>query len=425
MARTNLVTFEGLQAPIAFQDAAPLERLAQVIIPSWPKEAAPDGAPDAPFARLSPAGNDKWLVDIAAEPDGARIWDDVDALCDLISEMAWQRLRAAPELLCLHCAAVAFGPRLVVFPNARRAGKSTLTMALAHLGLTVFTDDFLPVEIEAEDGRLLGIANGIAPRLRLPLPDGFSEAFQTWVAHDPGPANARYKYMTDVPIAEGQRRLPIGAVVVLDRQDSPTAPRLVSASPADVMQVMIRQNFSRDQHAGRILTAVEAVTQTAPLFRLEYSSAEEAADWLARSEKLRDLPEARIAHGVSDELVQSYDRDAAPGQPFDPLAIYARAPGLVETQVEDAFFLADANGQAIHQLNQGSLAIWRILDEPASLDEVVEVMCAAFPQIDPDQIRIDATQCLQLFAQARLIEMARNSMAASQIDQNAQHSGRG
>lgn len=404
MAQTNHVTYTGLQAPVAFHDAAELEGLAKQIIPSWPTSSNPPAVSAEPFVSLSPVGKDKWLVEFTVEQGRVKTWDRVDALCDVVSEMAWQRLRVSPDLFCLHAAAVAFGERLVVFPNARRAGKSTLAIALAKLGLPLFTDDFLPMEINEQDGRLIGIANGIAPRLRLPAPDEFSDTFKAWVADNPGPENSRYKYLTGLPLATGQTRMPLGAVVVLDRQDVPTSPRLEPAAPSEVLQVMIKQNFSRDQHAGRILKSIEAVTKTAPLFRLIYSSAEEAAAWLASNEDLKGLPEVRIGQQPMDEFARSYQREVPPTDPFDAAAVYRQAPNLIEAELDGAHFLADGSGQAIHKLNLGSLAIWRILSEPADLEEVVEIMSTAFPDADIEQIRIDGTQCLRQFAKARLIE---------------------
>lgn len=405
MARTNHVTYSGLQAPIAFHDAAELERLAREIIPSWPILSDQTDTQADPFACLSPAGAGKWGVELAEETGHVRIWNSVDALCDLISEMAWQRLRAAPDLLCLHAAAVEFGGRLVVFPNARRAGKSTLSLALAKLGLPLFTDDFLPVEIDATDGQLNGIANGVAPRLRLPVPSEFSENFKSWVARNPGPQNDQYKYLTGLQLAPGESRLPLGAVVVLDRQDRPTPPRLEQAMPAEVLKVMIKQNFSRDQHAGRILKSIEAITQALPLFRLAYSNAEEAATWLANHDPLWDLPEARLEQPRSQELAQCYQRDVQPTELFDPTAPYRQALNLIETEVEGEQFLVDGQGVCIHQLNPGALAIWRILSQPACLCEVTEILSIAFPQTDPQQIQIDATECLRHFVEARLIEI--------------------
>ncbi len=404
MTRITHVTYSGLQSPIAFCDAEELEQLIGEIIPSWPTAPSETGDCPAAFASLSPAGVGKWRVALQSDQQRERVWNNVDAICDLISEMAWQQVQAAPDMLCLHAAAVAFGDRLVVFPNARRAGKSTLSIALAKLGLPLFTDDFLPVEIAAEDGRLIGVANGIAPRLRQPVPDTFSDDFKSWVARNPGPENDQYKYLTGLPLASGQTRLPLGAVVVLDRQEQPTISRLDPAAPAEVVKALITQNFSRDQHAGRILKSVEAVTQALPLFRLVYSCAEEAAACLADHPLLQDLPQAQMAQRPSDEPAQTYHRTPQPAENFDPEAIYRHARDLVETAVDGTQFLVDGQGNAIHQLNTGSMAIWRILAQPARLNEVVEVLSAAFPHTDLRQIQTDATQCLHQLAAARLIE---------------------
>ncbi|MDA5095569.1 PqqD family peptide modification chaperone [Aliiroseovarius sp. KMU-50] len=414
---TRYVTYAELQAPVAFDDATDLHLMASEIMRQWPMvESDSPSAP--PFAHLAPAADKpkKWCLTRSHGEVAPKIWNAVDAICDLISEMAWERLRSDPELLCLHAAAVAFGERLVVFPNARRAGKSTLSTLLARLGLPLFTDDFLPVDVrrpghEAGASRIEGIANGIAPRLRLPVPENFSSELKDWVHGAPGRANARYKYLTDLPIAPGRSRLPIGAIVVLDRKADPTPPALEVAESGEVMTALIRQNFSRDQHAGRILKAAEAVVRHAPLYRLVYSSAEEAANFLKDHHLLQDLPAPELpstsaqdqGDGVDNNVKNAPTYHLPDADPFDPVALYSQAPGLSETSLDGAHFLADGSGHAIHQLNPGSQAIWRILSEPASAEDVAEILMIAFPDVDPEQIRQDSVRAMRQFANAHLI----------------------
>jgi hypothetical protein len=60
-------------------------------------------------------------------------------------------------------------------------------------------------------------------------------------------------------------------------------------------------------------------------------------------------------------------------------AAYARASGIVERQVDDTLFLAEAEGEAIFHLNPTGAALWRLLAEPISLDEATQVFHQAFP----------------------------------------------
>ena len=62
----------------------------------------------------------------------------------------------------------AIAGRLVVFPNVRRAGKSTLSAAPARAGHRVFSDDVVPFSVPAA-APARGLAMEIAPRLLLPM----------------------------------------------------------------------------------------------------------------------------------------------------------------------------------------------------------------------------------------------------------------
>ncbi len=205
MTETTLFQFESLNASVALTDAAEVEAMLSHVLSAWPHRriASSDGVP--PFATITRSGRDTWALAAQDAPSKPREWDTVNVVCDLVAEMAWERLRSDPDLLCLHAAAAEFAGRLVVFPNGRRAGKSTLAAALAEIGHRLYTDDFLPIRVDGQAQAFLGLANGVAPRIRLPLPTGFSDAFHAWVEQDPGPANAQYKYLLSAPIAPSGR----------------------------------------------------------------------------------------------------------------------------------------------------------------------------------------------------------------------------
>jgi hypothetical protein len=403
---THYLQYTGLSSPVALHHAAELENLISTVIPTWPAtlESTPPLTP--PFATIRPTEKGKWAIDVHVGKGDRREWDAVDVVCDLISEIAWERLRSRPELLCLHAAAVSFGQRLVVFPNARRSGKSTLAIALARLGHELFTDDFLPVEVERHEATLLGIANGIAPRLRLPLPEDFATSFQAWVDNDPGPENDRYKYLLDIPLAKGLDTMPLGAVVVLKRQDDTIEPQLHPIGRSEALDRMIRQNFSRDMHSGRILKSIEVLTEHVPCFCLTYSSAESAAECLHLNTELARLPAARMNREFLFDDHRPAGQPQSPQTVFDNCSAYVQTSGLFETEVSGECFLADRQGKTIHRLNQGSVAIWQVLSEPTTLEELTEILSAAFPDVDGTRLRIDGENIMRQLSDAGLIEAA-------------------
>lgn len=424
--------FDGLDHPVALHDADAIEALVEDVLALWPHgrvdaATAPSDDP-APFVSIAPvaaqsadAQAQKYTLralDADGVLGGAREWDGVNTLCDLVAEMAWERLRSDPSLLCLHAAAAAFNGRLVVFPNARRAGKSTFTAGLAHLGHQIFTDDFLPVRFDADTQGFHGVANGAAPRIRLPLPDDFSADFHDWVAQDRGPSNRQYKYLTSAPLAQGGAQLPLGAMVVLERSQTPVAPRLDPLDREAALESLITQNFARTLHAGTILTSTDTLTQHVPLYRLTYSNAQDAAAFLSSHPAFATWPDAGIARAdgganAGADTAAKIDARQAPldtgvhAMPeFLPDMAYVQAESITEVAAGSDHFLADAQGMSIYRLNPLSSAIWRLLSAATTVAEVIDLVSEAYPDVPAEHIDRDCTALMCGLAQAGLIVAA-------------------
>ncbi len=309
----TFLSFSELASPAMLAGDANLFPVINSVLRRWPTLTTKKTPEIAPFARITKESRAGFEITIEQGKGESRKWDAVNTVCDLVSEMAWERLRSNPELLCVHGAAIQFGKRLVLFPNSRRAGKSTLASALAHSGKTVFTDDFLPIEV-AEDGFLRGIANGVSPRIRKPIPDSFSHELKEWLSSDPGPENGQYKYLEDAPIANFGSALELGAIVLLNRQSTPTAPELSPIERPQALSAMITQNFSRAMYSGHILKTIGALTSHLPLYSLTYHGAEEASEYLIDHPELADLPAAQLdeaysAKELSPEDLESHGED--------------------------------------------------------------------------------------------------------------------
>ena len=412
MTNTRYLNFEGLNESVALENAAPLESMVSEILSAWPHQVSSTHPKNPAFVTISPADDARWSLVTDDAPSDVRIWDSVNTVCDLVAEMAWERLRSEPELLCLHAAAVNFDGRLVVFPNARRAGKSTLAIALARLGRQLYTDDFLPVRIDASNQTCLGIANGAPPRIRLPVPKDFSDAFHAWVGQDRGPSNRQYKYLLDAQIAPHGETLPLGAMVVLDRQDDPVEPVLAPMAREDALESLISQNFARTRHAGAILKSIDVITRHLPIYRLSYHSGEVAAEYLSGHSDLKSLPATRFAELAQDDRQAPLNQIGQSTPEFAAVRQYVQATNVTETQAGNDSFLADGTGLAIFRLNPVSTAIWRLLEEPTDLDEVVSLLAAAFPDVPADQITTDCEQLMRGLAEARLILPVASKVAA-------------
>ncbi|MGB3315665.1 MAG: PqqD family protein [Albidovulum sp.] len=399
------IRFEGLNAPVLLDGCTELLEPLARIIPHWPYSVSAEPGDTEPTSTISRIRKGRYTIASLSTCGETREFNAVNAICDMIVELSCELLRSGEQLMCLHGAAVEISGRLVIIPNVRRAGKSTLTACLAHRGFRVFSDDFFSVGLDP-DGRFQGVAMGVSPRLRLPVPESFSTGFRDWVSTNDGPANRQYKYLTlpDQP-AHGSE-CPLGAIIFLNRKK--TGP--TTLEPMDMhkaVAALLHQNFARTVHSGTILHMTKALLSAVHPHRLTYSCAEEAAAFLETrfSDWPADPPVARNQHliefrEVDEELI------AAPMPEFHRDAIYVRKHGYSEVTMNGGHYLTDAFGLGVHRLNDGSLAIWRLLEEPMDLDDLCDVLAHAFPDAPRAQIEADSTKMLTRFVEHRLVEPA-------------------
>ncbi|MDA1324509.1 MAG: hypothetical protein O3C34_07170 [Proteobacteria bacterium] len=203
----------------------------------------------------------------------------VNAVCDFLVDLTNAYLADNPQFLCLHAAAVLLDDGLALFPGIYRAGKSTLSVHCAAAGFRLFADDVLPVDGKTKEG----IAPGILPRLRLPLPDNSDAAFTDFVGRHEGPRSDRYLYVDPEPdrFAPRGTRAPITAIVLLERIDT-GAPEIAEISSSETLKRAIQQNFSRALPALDILDHLQDIVSNARCFELQYRTGEEAVDLLRR-----------------------------------------------------------------------------------------------------------------------------------------------
>lgn len=397
------LVFEGLSAPVLLDRCDDLLPTIRTILPGWPFTLMPADQAGNPIATIAPAPRGRYSCTTLSSGGKTRIYDAVDTVCDMIVELSWEMLRSGEWLMCLHAAAIEMAGRLVIVPNMRRAGKSTLTACLAKRGFGIFSDDFVPVSLD-DGGRLRGHANGICPRLRLPVPAAFSAGFRDWVADDPGPANRHYKYLTRPDLPPHGTARPLGAIVILDRRESGP----VDLSPmddADAVAALLYQNFARSVHSATILQVLKVLLSAARPMRLRYADAEAAADCLARAFDQWEGPPPAAQDADLLTFREVDERDlAAPAPDFHPARAYARAAGITEMAMNGQHYLTDASGLGIHGLNAGALAIWRLLDESMRLTDLVDLLAEVFPETPRDRIEADCAEVLRGFVTNRLVE---------------------
>ncbi len=275
-----LLRFEGVPAPVAFRDCdSLLPRLAPPIA-TWP-HAAWQGKETKPSVILERTA-DGFRVEAPPSgrsgrdrpPDYAHDYtNDYEAIAGFFAKLYGAYILANPDLICLHAAAVKFEGGLVVLPASGKAGKSTMAVHCAAAGAKLFTDDVLPVR----DGVGLGVALGVAPRLRLPLPGNATEGFRAFLgARDVlGDAYGRFVGLRPGEIAAFGETAPIGAIVLLDRKEE-GAPSLASIGKSEALRDLVGRNFTRSIGAEERLSRLLRIAGAAPCYRLRYAACEPA-----------------------------------------------------------------------------------------------------------------------------------------------------
>ena len=395
------VVFQGIVAPLRLTGAEAILPVLQQVAPGWPRRTEATDPQASPFFSIAAkAGDALFTCESHIQGTPPRRFDAVNAVCDAIVALALALPAEHPDLICLHAAAVAIGGRLLVFPNVQRAGKSTLSVALARAGHALFSDDVVPLDF-ALRGQARGHAMGIAPRLRLPLPEALGQGFRDWAETVGGPRNRQYLYLSLPAQPPRGAVLPLGAFVILDRQDTPVEARVEPVGPEVAMDALLFQNFTRDRHSGDILQVMAAVLSDRPAFRLRYHDLSSAVSCLEQAlghwpDPLPDWTDAPGHQFRLADLAAAVPADAPAEGPL------MQRPGTTEVRLGHDLYLADAAGRAIQKIDPLGAVIWQVLAEPTTPDEIATLLAEIFPETPRPQIEADLARLLTQMGNAGL-----------------------
>ncbi|WP_158611797.1 PqqD family protein [Guyparkeria sp. SCN-R1] len=358
-------------------------------------EVAADGP--VPTIRLEGRNGECRQVS-PAFPGGVSHRSPVSAACAVAADLVERFLELNPQWIGLHCASVEVNGRLVLFPETHRAGKSTLMAALAGGGQRVFGDDVLAL---GEDGQ--GMALGIAPRLRLPLPlpPALDVALHQYTTTHAGPEDDRYRYL-DLPdgqLAHHGETLPLGAVVLLERDESLDKAELLRLAPGEGLTRLLRQHFAHDLPSEALMARFLPLMQSLPCRLLRYPEPLAATRRL-----LASMP------GVIDGM------DAGPSAPRNaPVAQPARTmvdaddrwqatEAVREYELDEERFLIHVASGAIYRLNATGQLVWGLLRaETISGREIALLLSDMHPMVSASQIRVDVQALLTDLVDADLV----------------------
>jgi len=383
----SVFRFAGVRQPVVLSGCADLIPDIEKVLAAWPHEAVASGSRGQKLTLQRDQGiyvlNAPWLV------APIRHRDPVHTVCDLVVHLVHAFVVTNPASLCLHSAAVRLGGRLVVFPNVCRGGKSLLSGHLAAQGVACFADDAIPVRGRGNHG----FALGIAPRLRLPLPDIVAPGFIDFVAAHGGPASTRYQYLNLGPgrlVPHGET-VPIGAFVVLDHQEGREA-ALRPMAPAETLRRVVQRNFARRQPARKILQRLERLVLNRPCYRLTYDDPATAAGLLRA--RFASWPDHGVGRriGARPGAARPAPLDRGPGE--ETPGPWLHGPGVTERRVTGELFLINGETDSIYHLNALADAIWRLAGEAVGEAEMIRLIQAAFPDVAPKRIAGDVKKLL-------------------------------
>ncbi|MEQ6887712.1 PqqD family protein [Halomonas sp. CS7] len=413
----------GLEVALRLEQAPELAEALRAAMPGWPLAPAPASALSPPSSSVEAPPfrelrawreADGYGQAVPGRSRPRRLPGIATAAGSLIADLISLLLETRPQQNGLHCAAVEIGGRLVLFPATHRAGKSLLSAAFAAAGYRVFADDVLmlsdgDVDKDGSQGRgrvpgePLGEALGIAPRLRLPLPEPLSAELVAFIAAREGVSDERYHYL-----ALGEDRLaghgeacPIGAIVMLDRVPGTAAPTLTRLSPGDGLLRLLGQSLAGDAHdPARRVERLLPMMQGLPCRSLRYDDPVAAVE--------------RVVAGLAEDDLTEQPLDEADPRPACPLsesiptvgvpdAAWRRRPVEAEYPLGEEHFLVDGQG-GVHRLSAVAAGIWRLLGlEALSRAEVAALLAECFPEVEPARLARDVARLFDDLAAAGLI----------------------
>lgn len=269
-----LIAFDDMTRPVALEGCDDIAPVLSSILYGWSfREVHPDHAPapaitirktDYGYSRTS-----EWLK----KPS---VYTDVlNAACDFLVCAFKCYIADNPSFMCLHTAALEIGDGLILFPSTYKAGKSMLSAQLAALGGRLYGDDVLYIP---GGGELIGMAPGILPRLRLPLPDDAGPRLDNFIRSRRGPENDRFLYlgMNEGELASYGETAPIKAIIELKRKPGAEI-SLQKARTGDILKKTILQNFSEAVPALDVLDRLHGLVENTDSFTLRYSDGAAAA----------------------------------------------------------------------------------------------------------------------------------------------------
>ncbi|MCR2745272.1 PqqD family protein [Limnobacter parvus] len=304
------------------------------------------------------------------------------AVCSLLADILETHISNSANPIALHAGAFVMGGKLIAVSGPRRAGKSTLISRLcAEPDVQIYCDDVLPVNPSGH-----GIALGLAPRLRLPLPKLASPVFRQHVQQHLGPHDERYGYLCSANVAAHGTTHPLAALIILDRRAQATNAHFCELNEDDALFYALQQNMGNFANPQEALLRTQALLGNVRCLRLVYHDLEDAVALLRQAfgqsaEPYTNLP-VQPAQAWQPETARA-------AEPIRAKQVFARAPGAAVRRIGNSTFLWLASENSVWRLNTVAEAVWALLETPGSAEELADVLGEVFVQVPKAQLEKD------------------------------------
>lgn len=389
--------YPGVALHIALEAAPDVEVALGQALRDWPPAEVPQAAPVGRQSLVQghAGGYRATSCHLGEMLEGLGV---AGAACAVIADLAQDYFETRPGSLALHCAAFRYAERLIAMTGPSRAGKSTLAARLTmEADMQVFCDDVLPL---TKDNEAIGL--GIAPRLRLPLPDRCSPAFRAHVARHMGPRDDSYGYLCAPTVAPHGALAPLSVLLILDRRSDAVA-RLHEVAEDEALHFLLSQNMSDLCTAEAAFDRLSDLLTGITCLRLVYSDLEDAVALIRRAfgGSAPLCPDIRGLPALPGPATAT-PRHGAPHRAAD-IPWSRKADVIIQAKGQSAF-LWQPGTQVIWHLNPLGLAVWTLLEIPGSARDVAMVLSEVFPDQDEQRLVADVGALLQALAEARLVE---------------------
>ncbi|HXV23421.1 MAG TPA: hypothetical protein VED46_04100 [Alphaproteobacteria bacterium] len=209
-------------------------------------------------------------------PEGRHLASSAVEAADIVASALAVLSVGGAEMILPHAAAVQGPAGLVLLFADTKGGKSVLALTLAAAGWRLFGDDRLG--LRRGKGGSTGVALGLAPKLRLPLPDAATalKAFAGARIRQSWPSLAFLQLGAEEQAAAGVSAR-VAACLLLDRSGG--APALEPGRPAQLVRALAESAAAPWLGAAEVLAAAVAHADL-PVLHLHYGEASKAAQVL-------------------------------------------------------------------------------------------------------------------------------------------------